>query len=221
MKAITRIISSALFVALTGLVVPEEAGAQRRCSSDKDFKLRIRDYSLRLSPENRLKCLAVQDYNDFEKTFRIELIPKGEYELRMDSVHVREVDTKFDGADAVECSDNLSFKDPEYSNNDRINYVEVTIVGEDAEKGDAICFDIEVDGVGTLDPRAQVTDEDALLGNRVLEIRELFDVYEFLLQEELAEPGPEKAFDEYFMDRYEITEDDARNLALGLTGEQY
>lgn len=130
------------------------------------------------------------------------------YVVKQGQVHVQQRLVKnVNGVDTL-CGTSLHFTEPEFTNDPDIDCVTIEIEGDPTD-GNEICFDVIVDGIGVMDPRARVTDENALLGSRA-EIQAAIDSIDELRNAEGGPREPNPIYDDYLDDLFGITEAEAR-----------
>ncbi|MEO0579713.1 MAG: hypothetical protein AAFZ58_13585, partial [Pseudomonadota bacterium] len=132
----------------------------------------------------------------------------GPYELRSGQVHVRNAVAKEIDGVAINCGQELELED-EYTNVDE-DPILITVVGTNVPADDVVCFEIVVDDIGMLDPRARVVDEDALRGILDDRIRELVEAYDLLAESDLGVALLTDTLDSFLIENFDITEAKAR-----------
>ena len=150
-----------------------------------------------------LEPVPVADPADFRYKLLIRLQPQGGYTLRDGQVHVRQVSVKEANGAPLECSDELEFEQAEYTNTGDDNIV-VIVVGEGSALGEMICYEIIVDDVGMLDPRAEVDDQFSMMGNLNRERQALAEAYNHLLSTGLGDSLLGVSLDDFIMDGYDM-----------------
>ncbi len=183
--------------------------ADAACKKEK-VKLTVNEHGLWLKPDGG-KCMPVADPADFSFTFAIELKTPGAYSLRDGQVHVRQAVAKEVNGVPVDCSSDLEFEESEYTNTGEDD-IEVTVVGEGSAIGDSICYEIVVDDIGILDPRATVEDQVSMMGNLAAELKALLGAFDVLVNSGLGDSLTGVSVDEFLQDNYDMTEDEARAL---------
>lgn len=208
MKNVIFPVVSALLL-MTGALLPT-GDAYAACHTGK-VHLTINRHGLWVKPDGEPKCLGVADPSDVEVQFSIKLNTPGTYELRDGQVHVRQAIAKEEDGVSLPCSTDLSFEDNEYTNTGEDDIV-VTVLGEDVSIGDVICYEIVVDDIGMLDPRAEVDDQDAVRGFQTFDIRELINAFDILADSGLTYSLMDVDLGEFIASNYGITEEEANNM---------
>ncbi len=204
-----RFLVAMLLPVLAGVLMTTQ-DALAACKSEK-VKLSVNEYGLWLKPDGGAKCLPVADPAAVSVSFPIELKTPGSYALRDGQVHVRQALAKeIDGA-AIDCSDNLEFEETEYTNTGEDDII-VTVVGTDSAFGEYICYEIVVDDIGMLDPRAEVDDQFTLRGDLAVELADLIGAFELLIESGLGDPLTGVSLGDFIEANYGMTEEEARRL---------
>ena len=138
----------------------------------------------------------------------IGLKTPGPYQLRDGQVHVRQVPIMVVDGVEMPCGEELEFAEDEYTNVGQIDIV-VDVVGADIPEDDVICYEIVVDDIGTLDPRARVEQGNALQVNYA-ELSAIIGAYDVLAESALGDALPSGTLDAYTQENYGMTEARAR-----------
>lgn len=181
--------------------IPEAAHAQSMstlCDAEqmKQLRLRLGNRRMRLKPQKGPKCLPVANAGSVNTSFTIVIEPrpkKNEDYIYPDG-SVRVV-TSPDSA--IKPAGDLSF----YGSNVG-NLIEVSVTG-DASSNPVSYFDIIADGIGTLDPRVRVVEENAYRGHLagvLANLREFLDMFE-VVASEYDDLGEETASSDDFIRR--------------------
>ncbi len=204
-----KISRTALYLVLMASVVmvfaPDPASAQP-CKAEA-VKLKVHRHGLRLTPDGGPKCLDVSDLASVNATFSIGLNAP-QFDLEDGQVHVRRVTEKFFEGEELECGTELDFAQPEYTNVGE-NDIEVTVVGTNVSVGATICYEIIVDDIGSLDPRARV-EQAPNLGAFNQELADLIAAFDLLVQSALGEALSSISLDDFLQEHFGVTEADAR-----------
>lgn len=195
---------------LAGLLMTTQ-DAFAGCKSEK-VKVSINEHGIWLKPDGGAKCLPVVDPAAVNVSFPIELKTPGSYALRDGQVHVRQALAKEVEGAVIDCSDNLEFEESEYTNTGEDDIM-VTVIGTDASFGEYICYEIVVDDIGVLDPRAEVDDQFALQGEYLAaELADLIGAFELLIESGLGDPLTGVSLGDFIEANYGMTEEEARRL---------
>ncbi len=196
-----------LIAVLFGTMLFSGTSEAQQCKSEK-VTLKINEHALWLKPDGLPKCLFVSDFADVNVTFSIGLKTQGPYQLRDGQVHVRQVPIKVVGNVELPCGEELEFAAAEYTNVGE-NDIIVNVVGTNVPEGDVICYEIVVDDVGTIDPRARVEQGIAMQVN-FAELSAIINAHDVLAESALGDTVPSGALDAYTQESYGMTEAQAR-----------
>lgn len=213
-KNIFVIVAAAMYS--LGCAMPQTSMAQECVGAKPEFKLKVKRNTIQITPDNKPLSISPDEFADRQATFQIKVIDNGGggFTVEPGDVVVTQVFTKTVGNVPEICTTELHFTEAEFTNELDANCVEVTIESQDDEVPDdeQICFDVMVKNVGTIDPRAQVTDEDSR--------RDLLPAMQSRIEEidELRMDDDQKStfrplFDAYFIERFGLTEAEARRYA--------
>jgi len=194
---------------LAGMLITTE-DVHAACKAEK-VKVQITPHGINMTPDDGPKCLFVNDLANVDVSFPIDLKTPGSYELRDGQVHVRRVAIKEAHGASIGCSSNLEFEQSVYTNVGEDDIV-VRVLGEDIAEDEFICYEIVVDDIGMLDPRAEVEDQDALLGHIGGELAELIDAYNLLVGSGLGSSLTSVSLGDFIESNYGMTEAEAYQL---------
>lgn len=204
-----RFLAAVMLPVLAGtLLTTQEADAA--CKVEQ-VNVRINEHGIWMKPDGGPKCLFVSDLSDVNVSFTIKLKTPGAYALRDGQVHIRQAIEKEENGTAIGCSSDLEFEESEYTNVGE-NDIEVTVIGEDISEGEFICYEIVVDDIGMLDPRAEVEDQDALRGHLGAELAELYGAFNLLNESSLGDSLTGQSFDDFVESNYDISAEEAQEL---------
>lgn len=200
-----------LLPVLAGLLMTTQV-SYAACSNET-VRVKINPHGIWVKPDGGPKCMNVPDPAAVNFEFPIKLNTPG-YSLRDGQVHVRQAAMKEVGGVGIGCSDNLEFEEPEYTNTgeDDIVVTVVTADGKSSSIGDFICYDIIVDDVGTIDPRAEVEDLTIFRLNLAKEIGELRAAYNLLVNSGLGDSLTGVSLEGFIEESYGLTEEETHQL---------
>lgn len=154
----TKIISTLLVLAVSVTAAPTYA--DDHCAKKAKLELEVDKYLLKLTEKKKPICVTAPG------SFKIKIVQPSDPSVNVPAgaarVHEKEgsaLEIRGDNANVV-------------------NKIKVTVTGT-ADVGDEFDFLIEVDGVGILDPRIKIIDNDSLLQNNFNETADFFDTIEF------------------------------------------
>ena len=201
-----------LLPVLAGLLMTTQV-SYAACSNET-VRVKINPHGIWVKPDGGPKCHECARSRCCKcLEFPIKLITPG-YSLRDGQVHVRQAAMKEVGGVGIGCSDNLEFEEPEYTNTgeDDIVVTVVTADGKSSSIGDFICYDIVVDDVGTIDPRAEVEDLTIFRLNLAKEIGELRAAYNLLVNSGLGDSLTGVSLEGFIEESYGLTEEETHQL---------
>ena len=220
MKTSRTLIFVSAFIAAT--LLPVGGSAIAACNGNKpELVIRINDHKLVVAPGRAPLSIPPSEFQNQLATFHVKVRAAKDkdgndyYQLQPGQVHLRQVLVKeATNGVAQHCgTNNLFFTEPEFDNSSDVNCIAVQIKG-DGNIDDEICFDVIVDGVGTMDPRARVNDEDMRLALRPT-IREKLDAVDELRELSVSGDGQQALspmIEEFFGDYFGMTVAEARQF---------
>ena len=203
--------SHQLFVlALISFALLLATGESRAACKNESVKLKVNEHGLWLKPDGLPKCLYVDDLAAVDVTFAIDLSTPGSYSLANGQVIVRNAPIKIKNGVEVECSSDLSL-DGDFTNTGEQDIL-VRVIGTDIDPGAIVCYEIVVEEIGMIDPRAEIIDQGALRTNLAAELTDLIAAYDLITQSGLGDALLGTSLDDFLEDSYGLSEADARQM---------
>jgi hypothetical protein len=206
-----------LLAVIAGPMLLSENASAQQCSSEK-VNVKIHKHSIMVKPDGAPKCLYSPNLTNVDVEFPIRLRTPGSYALRDGQVHVRQVEVKEVDGSEIECGTDLQFFEDEYTNTGETDIV-VRVVGTDVPEDATLCYEIVVEDIGTIDPRARVKESFALNGNYQAELARLIGAYDILVDSNMGDSLSGQSLDDFIQDNYDMTEAEARELIQRLDME--
>lgn len=205
-----KLVLTLVTLLLTSVFVLAPESANANCKREA-FRLKVFDQGLKITAGGNPTCLSVLDAKNVDTSFKIRLeTPQSSFKLTSGQVHVVRVENKAD------CGSNLVIvgNPSNVDENDMIVSVKGINSPDLSIDNEIICFDVIVDGVGTIDPRARVVEENGLLQNQNIanEMDELIGAYETLELSDFGTMLIERSLDEMLIDGFDMSEAEARGL---------
>lgn len=173
---------------------------------------------------NGLKCIEVADPSaPINATMTINLPSAANYPLENGQVNVtttvpsssdEEFPVKSSDDDDLACDPGIEFDGTNTGNSD----MDVAITGEVTTTGVG-CYDVVIGGLGRLDPRAKIVDQNAAIGIGA-ELAEVFGSIEVLKNTNYGPMFDILTLEEFFQSAYGISEEEARRLANNYSDEE-